>query len=109
MNSEQNKDVLYVKNDNDLKIINNDIIKMYKCTHSDDYYEVKINYSLYNRLIKLNKISKSGKIDNIIKTISYIENNMTSFNSIFEHELVKELTKEIDKQILKNILNLEKE
>lgn len=106
MNTKQDKDVLYVKNENNLKIINNDIIKMYRCNHSYDYYEVKINYNLYNRLVKLNKISKSEKLDNIIKTVNYIENNMTSFNNIFEHELVKELTKEIDRQILKNILNL---
>ncbi|MDY0268826.1 hypothetical protein [Trichloromonas sp.] len=100
------KNVFYVKKTKDLKLFNNSIIKIYNCTNSEDFYEVKINYDLYKRLVKLNKISKSEKIDNIIKMVDYIEKNMTSFNNIFEHELVKELTKEIDKQILKNLLDL---
>lgn len=100
------KNVFYVKKTKDLKLFNNSIIKIYNCTNSEDFYEVKINYDLYKRLVKLNKISKSEKIDNIIKMVEYIEKNMTSFNNIFEHELVKELTKEIDKQILKNLLDL---
>jgi len=100
------KNVFYVKKTKYLKLFNNSIIKIYNCTNSEDFYEVKINYDLYKRLVKLNKISKSEKIDNIIKMVDYIEKNMTSFNNIFEHELVKELTKEIDKQILKNLLDL---
>ena len=54
------KDVYYSEKTK-LKFINNSIIKLTKCTNSDDFYEVKINYKLYNRLIKLNSIFKTKK------------------------------------------------
>jgi len=99
------KDVYYIEKTK-IKFVNNSIIKLTKCTNSDDFYEVKINYKLYNRLFKLNNIFKTKKVNDIIKLVEYIEQNRTAFSDIFEHELVKELTKEIDREILKKLLDL---
>ena len=100
------KNILYIKKSKNLKPLNNGVIKIYDCPHTDYFYEVKINYKYYNRLVKLNNVFKTKKVDNIIELVEYIKNNDSAFSEVLKYHLSNELSKEIDKQIFENLLKL---
>jgi len=98
------------------ELINNDLLQM--VILYEDFYYVSYNEKLYDRLLKISKLSYtddlkklvySDKIDFYIKIIKYCLKHKYPMEDIITHSLVKEMSNSIDKHILENIIKMSTE
>jgi hypothetical protein len=92
----------YVKKDL-VRPMDNKILRIRECPHKN-HYEVHINYVLFDRLIKIIKITDTKLYEDIIKTVEICVMNSKNWWSVAEDEMVEELTQSIDRQILKDLM-----
>jgi hypothetical protein len=65
---------MFIKKEDVKELVSNDIIKISKTFLSESIYYVEINFLLFNRLKKIQKLTKSCTHDEIISYIKNIEN-----------------------------------
>lgn len=80
--------------------------------YNDSFYEINYNKKIYERLLKISKLSYTqdikkliynDTIDFYVKIIKYCEKHKCNYEDIMIEEGVKEITKEIDMIILRNL------
>jgi len=95
------------------ELINNELLQM--VISYEDFYYVTYNEKLYNRLVKISKLSYtddlkklvySDKIDKYIKIIKYCLKQKYPIEDILTHTLSIEMSKSIDKHIMDNIMSM---
>lgn len=97
----------YVKKSDNIYPIDNDFIKIESYSNSNKYYQVYVNYILYERLLKISKFTNNEKYNKIIELVKYCESNkVNDFISVLESELVDELSNSINKNIISNIIKM---
>lgn len=73
-------------------------------TDLDDVYIIRLNHYLYDRFVKVQKIT--GIKNKTIDFISTLLKKEISLSVYIERELIRELSGEIDKQIINDLINL---
>lgn len=96
---------MYIKKDIHCEI-DTDLITIKK--FDEEYNTVVINYLLYNRYLKLFKITKNEKLKKLLDIVQLCEINKKEPRDIMSSILTKELTKNINNEILKNLIKFEK-
>ena len=96
---------MYIKKDIHCEI-DTDLITIKK--FDEEYNTVVINYLLYNRYLKLFKITKNEKLKKLLDIVQLCEINKKELQDIMSSILTKELTKNINNEILKNLIKFQK-
>lgn len=97
------KKTYYVKSRIKLRKVDNVLFKLIK-TEINEIYSLAINHSLYDRFVKVQKITsiKNKTIDVITKLL---ENKITE-SAYIERTLIQEMSINIDKMIIEDLFKL---
>lgn len=84
------------------ELVNNKVltIKIYY----DEFYHIDYNSKIYDRFVKILKLTDNEKIHKYIKIIKYAKDNEVEMKEVFRVAGAKELSKSIDKDILSVLL-----
>jgi hypothetical protein len=95
----------YIKKEDGINLFKDNILNITESIFGD-YYSIEINYFLYERILKIKKLTKDIKLTKYCDFIEYLISKKVNTDNILEEKLVEELAKEIDKQIIKDIFKL---
>jgi hypothetical protein len=95
----------HIKIEDKVKPYKDDVFSIIKAVH-DGYYTIEIDFFMFNRVLKIKKLTKDIKLTKYCDFIEYLISKKVNTDNILEEKLVEELAKEIDKQIIKDILKL---
>lgn len=97
------KEIHYVEHKIKIDEIKNIFFALIK-TELNEIYSLALNHYLYDRFIKVQKIT--GIKNKTVEFITMLLNNEISYSAYIERSLVKELSIEIDKAIISNLIKL---